>query len=189
MLDVLARQASLDFTVESLAEAANAAIGAGGPTTSDGRVADSIDVRTVRFYQGLGIVPRPAYRGRTAIYRFDHLVRLIAARMLQAEGHTLAQVQSAMASRSTDELVAALSATTAPARPSVATPGRVASNQSSPASGQRSGDLRAVQLAPGITILIDPASVPNTDAVISAARAAIQTLAPTTRRPSNGATP
>ncbi|MFN9077446.1 MAG: helix-turn-helix domain-containing protein, partial [bacterium] len=74
----------------------------------DGRAGDRVDARTIRFYQTLGIVPKPAYEGRRAIYERDHLVRVVSAKALQAEGYSLAQIQGALPMRKTDELTQAL---------------------------------------------------------------------------------
>ena len=52
------------------------------------------DRRTIRYYTTLGLIDRPsAIRGRTAYYGRRHLMQLVAIKRLQAEGHSLAEVQ------------------------------------------------------------------------------------------------
>ncbi len=45
--------------------------------------------RRIRSFQTLGLLPRPALRGRTGLYGADHLQRLSAILRLQAEGFSL----------------------------------------------------------------------------------------------------
>jgi DNA-binding transcriptional MerR regulator len=45
--------------------------------------------RRIRSFQTLGLLPRPALRGRTGLYGPDHLQRLSAILRLQAEGFSL----------------------------------------------------------------------------------------------------
>ena len=52
-----------------------------------------IKVFTVRFYQGRGLIPAPARRGRAAIYGPAHLVRIRQIRSLLEQGFSLAQIQ------------------------------------------------------------------------------------------------
>ena len=119
------------FTLDALVAAANAA---GLPVSSDGRVAARVDERLVRYYQSLGLVERPLrYDGRQAVYGQRHLDQVLAVRRLQAEGLTLAQVQARMPA--------------ANAAIEVRQP-------RSPATA-----LVAARVAPGVTVLIDPAEV------------------------------
>ena len=146
---------------------------------ADGRAADEIDGRTIRFYQTLGILPKPGYEGRRAMYLREHLIRVVAAKKLQSEGYALAEIQAALPTRSTDELAAFLlsldgtgfesrapepevacasadsgpSPSRSPQVPTVAAmgsaPGAVPA-QPSPVA------LATFQLAPGVHVLIDP---------------------------------
>jgi hypothetical protein len=62
---------------------------------SNGRVSDVPDRRTIRYYTTLGLIDRPAaHRGRTALYGLRHLMQLVAIKRLQANGLSLAEVQS-----------------------------------------------------------------------------------------------
>jgi DNA-binding transcriptional MerR regulator len=63
-----------------------------------GRSGHELNVRLVRDYVRRAIVPRPERRGRKAVYGPKHLVRLVAARILIAEGWSLSQVSEYMAS-------------------------------------------------------------------------------------------
>jgi len=53
--------------------------------------------RNVRAYQTLGLLPRPTLRGRTGLYRRDHLDRLRAILRLQRQGFSLGAVGSLFA--------------------------------------------------------------------------------------------
>ncbi len=53
----------------------------------------AIKVDTVRFYQGRGLIPAPARRGRAAIYGPTHLARIRQIRSLLKQGFSLAQIQ------------------------------------------------------------------------------------------------
>jgi DNA-binding transcriptional MerR regulator len=94
--------------LDEIAERATDVLDSRHVVVRDGRASEGVDPRTIRFYQTLGIVPKPAYEGRKALYGREHLVRVVAAKLLQSEGHSLAQIQAALPARATDELVAAL---------------------------------------------------------------------------------
>ena len=94
--------------LDELARLANEALDRSGIVVEDGRAAADIDGRTIRFYQTLGIVPKPSYEGRRAMYDRDHLIRVVAAKQLQSEGYSLAEIQGALPTRSSDELAALL---------------------------------------------------------------------------------
>src|SRR5271157_3490257 len=62
--------------------------------SSNGRVRDVPDLRTIRYYTTLGLLDRPAeMRGRTALYGQRHLLQLVAIKRLLARGLSLAAVQ------------------------------------------------------------------------------------------------
>ncbi len=72
---------------------------------ADGRVRAAPDARTIRYYQSLGLVDRPLrYDGRQAVYGYRHLLQAAAVKLLQAQGLSLAQVQSALQGVSTAQL-------------------------------------------------------------------------------------
>jgi hypothetical protein len=59
------------------------------------RVREVPDRRTIRWYTTIGLLDRPAaMRGRTALYGRRHLIQLVAVKRLQAQGHSLVEVQS-----------------------------------------------------------------------------------------------
>ena len=145
--------------LDELASLASRLLEARHVVMRDGRAAERVDARTVRFYQTLGIVPKPGYEGRRAIYEREHLVRVVTAKLLQAEGYSLAQIQSALPMRTTGELLQALlqldagdAARTAPPPPSRPRP-------HAPTA------LASFQLAPGVTVLIDPTLIADPDRV------------------------
>jgi DNA-binding transcriptional MerR regulator len=138
------------LSLESLAETASDLLPRELVAPRDGRIADRVDARTVRFYQTLGILPKPRYAGRRASYGQEHLVRVLAAKQLQAEGYSLAQIQVALPQRTTEELIQAL---TRLDEAGVAAPPAVASG------APRATTLFSVRLAEGVTLLIDPACV------------------------------
>ncbi len=54
--------------------------------------ASGVKIDTIRFYQGSGLIPAPARRGRNAIYGAHHLSRIRQIRSLLGQGFTLAQI-------------------------------------------------------------------------------------------------
>ncbi|MFO0981590.1 MAG: MerR family transcriptional regulator [Planctomycetota bacterium] len=143
-----------------------------GPAPADGRVVRFPDERTIRYYQSLGLIGRPLrYEGREAIYGFDHLLRVVAVKLLQNEGYSLAQVQGALAGSSTATLEAGIRAALgredgtrkAPARPPPA----------AQPPGIAARPLLQAELLPGIQVTIDPAVVAHPERVLRALRDAL----------------
>ena len=54
--------------------------------------AGGVSVDTVRYYQRLGVLPRPQRQGRVALYDEEHLERLQRAQQLQSDGFSLALI-------------------------------------------------------------------------------------------------
>ncbi len=52
-----------------------------------------VGVDTIRYYQGLGLLPPTGRQGRTAVYATEHLTRLRTIRALADDGFTLAQIK------------------------------------------------------------------------------------------------
>ena len=184
-------------TLDDLAARANAVLEAMGLEVTDGRAATRIDSRTVRFYQTIGLLPKPEYEGRRALYSLTHLLRLVAAKRLQSEGHTLTQIQNALPLRSDGQLLRALGdlhADSPNAAKSARTGApRAATSASSPTSASSASpthptELRAFTLAKGVTLVIDPAVARSTSLDPDALAAAIASVlsAPARRRPSGG---
>ncbi len=172
--DLLAAIPVEGLPLDELSALASRILDARGVMVTDGRASDRVDPRTVRFYQTLGIVPKPAYIGRRAMYGREHLVRVVVAKELQADGHSLSQIHEGLGMHATDDLVAALlksDATRAPRAAPAAEPRRAGGQPSSQPPRQSSPQpspspatvaatpLRSFQIAPGVTVLIDPALV------------------------------
>jgi DNA-binding transcriptional MerR regulator len=159
------------ITVDELAQRANAVLSMTGLALADGRTASRIDTRTVRFYQTLGLIPKPDYEGRRALYSTTHLLRLIAAKQLQSEGYSLAQIQGTLPSRPDQQLLRAISQSTAESVAVSCAPRHIEEHDaravratSSAVPSVPSPELRAFTLAKGVTLLIDPTSTPDPDA-------------------------
>lgn len=129
------RDASFDLA--GLCERANALLR--GVSSDDGRTSDTVDARTVRFYQSSGLVDRPArYEGRAAIYAYRHLLQVVAVKTAQAAGHPLALIQRALAGVSTADLEAAALGEAPVAAPA-----------------PQPRPLLAYELAPGVVLTVD----------------------------------
>src|SRR5919201_6274725 len=93
------------WTLGDLTDRVAAALAVGYRGQRSGRVRDVPDQRAIRWYTTLGLVDRPtAMRGRTALYGRRHLLQLVAIKRLQAEGHSLAEVQVELAAASDERL-------------------------------------------------------------------------------------
>jgi DNA-binding transcriptional MerR regulator len=85
------------------------------PLQKNGQIRSVPDERTIRYYGTLGLLDRPAMRGRTALYGVRHLAQVVAIKRLQQAGRSLAEIQ-AMWGQLTDETLASLSGVEVPAR-------------------------------------------------------------------------
>ncbi len=147
-----------ELTLEALADATARLLRQLRLRPDEGRVAEAADARGIRYYQTIGVVDRPLrYEGRRAVYGYRHLIQLLCVKKLQQEGHPLQLIQQGLAGRTTESLEQALAASTAPA----------ATSCEEPETG-RSGRLVAAQVAPGVTVTIDPAVVDDPEAVLAA---------------------
>jgi len=82
------------WTIQQLGDEVARALALGYAGSSNGRVRDVPDLRTIRYYTTLGLLDRPAeMRGRTALYGQRHLLQLVAIKHLQARGLSLSQIQ------------------------------------------------------------------------------------------------
>lgn len=181
--------------LEDLAELANRLLEARHVVVPDGRAADRVDARTIRFYQTIGIVPKPAYEGRRAIYERDHLVRVVTAKFLQAEGYSLAQIQSALPMRKTEELTQALlglesgredrvaASPVASEAPHAVTGGRP---RGAAPTARSPVQLAPFQLAPGVTVLIDPTLVADPHSIAESLAFALRSTDAFTTQPRGG---
>ncbi len=110
----------------------------------DGRVNPRPDLRTLRYYQSVGLLDR-ADPGvpRSEGYGYRHLLQVVATKALQALGQPLAQIQRGLAGRTTAELEAAI---------------RPALGNAATGSVPTTGPVRfvTVEIAPGLLVTIDP---------------------------------
>ncbi|MHC4393922.1 MAG: MerR family transcriptional regulator, partial [Planctomycetota bacterium] len=60
----------------------------------DARVNARPDARTVRYYQGLGLIDRPKTRGRRARYGRRQFLQLVAIKALQSRRLPLSEIQA-----------------------------------------------------------------------------------------------
>jgi DNA-binding transcriptional MerR regulator len=90
---------TMDELVQRARLALSGSIEAGTyPGASNGRVRELPDQRAIRWYTGTGLVDRPfGGRGRGARYGVRHLRQLVAVKLLQARGLTLAEIQGRLA--------------------------------------------------------------------------------------------
>lgn len=133
---------------ELVAEAAGwvARVGVG---VADGRVREAPDARTIRYYQQLGLVDRPVrYDGRKALYGRRSLIQAVAVKLLQSEGRSLPQIQRAFASQPFDAFERAVL-------------DAVGEVPSTPAPAPMPVALRVWELAPGVTLTVDPSVQPD----------------------------
>jgi hypothetical protein len=100
--------------VEDLALAAESVLASVGALAGDDGSA-SINTRLIRDYGQRGILSRPERLGKEALYRYQHLVELVAARILLNDGWPLAKVSDYFASAKTEDL-AALAAPQSPVK-------------------------------------------------------------------------
>jgi DNA-binding transcriptional MerR regulator len=82
------------WTLDELCARVALSLSVGYEGQASGRVREVPDRRTVRYYTTLGLLDRPALRGRTALYGPRHLAQLVAIKRLQARGLSLAEAQA-----------------------------------------------------------------------------------------------
>jgi DNA-binding transcriptional MerR regulator len=85
------------------------------PAPKNGQVRAVPDDRTIRYYGTIGLLDRPALRGRTALYGGRHLAQVVAIKRLQGTGKSLAEIQ-ALWPQLTDETLMSLSGVPLPAK-------------------------------------------------------------------------
>src|SRR3989442_10305733 len=85
------------WTLEELGTRVTAALSVDYQGPQNGQIRAVPDPRTIRYYSTLGLIDPPAeMRGRTALYGVRHLRQLVAIKRLQAEGRSLAEIQSVL---------------------------------------------------------------------------------------------
>jgi DNA-binding transcriptional MerR regulator len=147
------------LTVDQLADVSATTIEDLGIRPRNAQVGSRPDRRMLRFYTMLGLLDPPAeVRGRTAYYGRRHVLQVVAAKRLQAEGLTLTDIQSRLANATTDELAAvARVPTPTPSRPRrVRRPAPPTVDR--PRRGGRPSAVRAraVDLGRGVTLVLPP---------------------------------
>lgn len=194
-----------EWTLDELVAQVAAALADGYVGPADRRARQVPDRRAVRWYTTIGVLDRPAVRGRTGWYGERHLLQVVAVKRLQAAGRSLSEIQAELtgADDSTLRRIADLPARTAaspksppeasralaaaPGPSAVAATGRfwtrrpvqATPDQDLGHSGVGHAGLRyAVELAEGVTVLVSlsgDAPVPD-QRVIAAIRAGAQPL-------------
>ncbi|MEV3980160.1 helix-turn-helix domain-containing protein [Nonomuraea sp. NPDC049758] len=95
------------WTIGELAEHAARALRAGAQPVN-GRVRDVPGERLIRWYTTIGLVDPPlTRRGRIARYGRRHLLQLVAVKRMQAAGHSIAEIQTALAGATNATLASA----------------------------------------------------------------------------------
>ncbi|MBU3728646.1 MAG: MerR family transcriptional regulator [Phycisphaerales bacterium] len=164
------------MTLDQAVERANALLAAATSAQVDGRVRPTLDARTVRYYQTLGIVPPPRRAGgRRAVYRSTHLVRAVMTKLLQAGGARLADIAPRLERRSDQDLwqqvgdllqsgsTGAAAQMPKPQAEPEAEPVRSASGSPTP--------LHAATILPGVHLLIEASASHDPDELLHAMRA------------------
>lgn len=202
------------WTLDELVQLADQALSVDYEGPPSARVRDRPDRRLVRWYVTRGLVDRPAANGRSARYGRRHLLQLVAIKRMQAQGHSLAEIQAALTG-STDsalERIAKLDLTKLDTvRPSIQVEVDIAGTRAVPHQerarfwvnrpaqsappvvppstvdrplppAETTWPLRAIELSPGITLLVDPARTADADpdAVRFAAQPLLELLVPAT---------
>jgi DNA-binding transcriptional MerR regulator len=85
----------MDDATWTLAElAAEVAAALGDAAAPSGQARAVPDERAIRYYTTLGLLDRPALRGRTALYGRRHLAQIVAIKRLQVMGRSLSEIQT-----------------------------------------------------------------------------------------------
>jgi MerR-like DNA binding protein len=110
----------MELTIRELAATAAEAVAAADVRGASRRVTELPDERTIRWYSTIGLLDRPVgSRGRTALYGERHVLQLVAIKRRQAEGRTLAEIQSELVG-ATDRTLRHIAGIPVPPRPAAA---------------------------------------------------------------------
>jgi DNA-binding transcriptional MerR regulator len=157
----LTRFREAEFSLDELSDAAARLLRQQGTRVDDGRVAGAPDARAIRFYQTLGVLDKPLrYDGRRAVYGYRHLLQILAVKRLQAEGYPLGVIQASLPAKSTGDLERGLSS----AAPMAGQPRDPDAPPPAPAVSPRR--VLTAEIAPGVTVTIDPAHVSEPERLI-----------------------
>lgn len=126
-----------------------------------GRVTDVPDLRTIRYYAALGLLDPPrAFAKKKGLYDERHLHQLLAIKRLQRGGLALAEIQKQLAGI-TDARLKTIAQTT---EASTESPAPISRPRFWAHKPRTPPPVQAVRVAPGITVLLDNAPRPFTDA-------------------------
>lgn len=109
--------------------------------------------RTIRYYVQRGLLPSPQFRGRDTAYDAGHLLRLRAIRRFQEAFFPLDAIAVELERRSTTELERVADGQT-PIRP----PPLDSPPPAHPPTPSAPRSLRAIELADGVSLLVDDAA-------------------------------
>jgi DNA-binding transcriptional MerR regulator len=177
----------MDDGTWTLAElAAEVAAALGDAAAPSGQVRAVPDERAIRYYTTLGLLDRPALRGRTALYGRRHLAQIVAIKRLQASGKSLAEIQTLLPTLDDGQL-ARVAQVKVPGRARPASragfwrdePAAAATSEAEPATAPAPAAgfqaRLALELAPGVVLHL-AAERAATDADADAVRAAAAPL-------------
>lgn len=164
-----------EMTLPQLVTAAGQLLRRAAVRSADDRVSAVPDARTVRYYQTLGLVTRPArYKGRQALYGLEQLLQVLCVKLLQTHGYSLSQIQRALAGASMDRLEAAAldglageADAVANVTVNAATPSTGAPAAPTPTTTPMARPLVSAELAPGVYLTVDPQRVVDAHGLIA----------------------
>lgn len=91
------------WTADELAEVVNEWCESHGVRPIEGRTSDTLTVRNIHYYRGVGLITSPA-RGRGPGYGEQQFLELIAIRLLQARGLPHRRIEELIRGRSLEDL-------------------------------------------------------------------------------------
>lgn len=171
-----------EWTLPELVEQVAARIAA-LPAPKNGQIRAVPDERTIRYYGTIGLLDKPALRGRTALYSARHLAQVVAIKRLQAMGRSLAEIQATWPQLD-DETLVRMSGVALPPKARAARAAfwkRPVVTPTAPAVARASTSAAVevrVELAPNLSIMIalPDAGIALTPADVRAIRAAAAPL-------------
>ncbi|MFQ6047043.1 MAG: MerR family transcriptional regulator [Gemmatimonadales bacterium] len=92
------------WNLRDLATVAGAILGASGVRPINAAASTSPTERTIRFYVARGLVTAPEGKGTAATYSYRHLLQVLAIKLRQMEGGTLAAIGKDLAETTGDVL-------------------------------------------------------------------------------------
>lgn len=129
--------------------------------------------RTIRFYVAKGLVEAPDGRGTAAVYRYRHLLQVLAIKLRQMEGASLEQVGHEFAELTGDAVERRVASSLGPGLPAPEELGPLGAGRgprgrtaralrrvpetevARPAPGVRSVLVRRLAIAPGVELALD----------------------------------